>query len=97
MKKFLPNFILIFFIFTNSILAQNLDKNKTLPTINVIANKKALSVNDSENFIANLKKNSGAVSVVDKADLQNNFAINVKDIFDRITASASRSWRISRA
>ncbi len=82
MKKILPNFILIFFIFTNGILAQNLDKNKTLPTINVIANKKALSVNDSENFIANLKKNSGAVSVVDKVDLQNNFAINVKDIFD---------------
>lgn len=82
MKKFLPNFILTFFIFTNGVLAQNLDKNKTLPTINVIANKKALSVNDSENFLLNLQKNSGAVSVVDKADLQNNFAINVKDIFD---------------
>lgn len=82
MKKFLPNFILIFFIFTNGVLAQNLDKNKTLPTINVIANKKSLTVNDSENFIANLKKNSGAVSVVDKANLQDNFVINVKDIFD---------------
>ncbi|MFZ9470205.1 MAG: TonB-dependent receptor family protein [Rickettsiales bacterium] len=82
MKNFLPNFILIFFIFTNGVLAQNLDKNKTLPTINVIANKKSLTVNDSENFIANLKKNSGAVSVVDKANLQDNFVINVKDIFD---------------
>ncbi|MFM6972091.1 MAG: TonB-dependent receptor plug domain-containing protein, partial [Alphaproteobacteria bacterium] len=38
--------------------------------------------NDSESFLLNLQKNSGAVSMVNKADLQNNFAINVKDMFD---------------
>ncbi|MFM7558003.1 MAG: TonB-dependent receptor family protein [Alphaproteobacteria bacterium] len=82
MKKILPNLIFTFFIFSNGVFAKNLDKKNILPTINVIANKKALPANDSESFLLNLQKNSGAVSMVNKADLQNNFAINVKDMFD---------------
>ena len=87
-KKFSLFFILL--ILTNPLFAQKNPKN-TLQTITINANKTSLTAADYATSWQTIQNNSGTIALVKNQDLQQNYSINVKDMFDYVPGLIAQS------